>query len=69
MEYLKLIGNGFIVLTSYIVGSMIKDYIYIKKEERLKQDYINSCNNSLKLKLLVCLFDRRLLRVFTRKSQ
>ena len=38
MEYLKVIGNGFIVLASYIVGSMIKDYIYIKKEERLKQD-------------------------------
>lgn len=38
MEYFKLIGNGFIVLASFIVGSMIKDYIYIKKEQRLKKD-------------------------------
>lgn len=38
MEYFELIGNGTILLASYIVGSMIKDYIYIKKEERLKQD-------------------------------
>jgi len=38
MEYLQLIGNGLLLVSSFIVGSMIKDYIHIKKKERVKKD-------------------------------